>query len=235
MTKKLSLTNVILILSIFSSTFIIAQDVDLELKAGINFTFLKFDHATPVQSNIEGLLDEESSNFGIVFSAPIKKSRFRLRSEIGYTSWNDYLTLEYNLFTGLIDELQIVQNQFKNDKIYISICPEFKIHISDVDFKFHAGFLNHIDISNNIRDPDNPLINNPVLSFDSEIKLGGYTIGGAVVVKLGNIGISSSISYLSFRKSEFFAGISGSHPYFKLRQFQFAGGIVYYLGSSDKE
>jgi len=229
---KLSLTSVILILSIFSSTFIIAQDVDLELKAGTHFSFLKFAHPTPIKTEDEGMQVDFSTNFGLVLYAPILKTKFRLRTELGFTSISSLIRLKYNIDFGVGPVNERVYTRFKNDRLYIAIGPEYRVTASDVDFNFYVGLLNHANISNRTRDASTLGYTNPSPSLDSSPNIGGYVLGISAVLKLGNIGISSSISYLSFIKSEFFGE---SHPYFKLRQLQLTGGVVYSFGSDTEK
>jgi hypothetical protein len=220
-----------LLLALTSNETINAQSLEFSLSSGVHLSKYDLVHDRVISEGAEGdfgRTDKEiNADFVLGIAAPLYQQLY-LRTEIGYSQTNTFLSTTYNYdegFNGL--ERGILLSWLNNQKLYWSLLPEYRWAGKHHSIFLNAGPLLYTNIINGY---SSTLVsqtfnfNHPRDYTPWGIKVG---LGGVFWIK--QIGFSAQVGYMRFSKSQL---LNDYRPYIRYQHLTAALGVVYRIQKS---
>jgi len=196
-----------------------SQNMELEMSFGTHLSRVSYSHTSEVENNDNTFHSNGNSNYTISISSPFKGNSWYLRTEIGFIKTNSLLNYSFTFNNGIIEERRSLITNLSNQKIQLSILPEYRIALKKYSIKIYAGLIYTSDLTNTFitTNQDFLTVSYPFgarIGLSPQVKIGDYlSINGSLVfTRLGNSQLQGTFS-----------------PQINYSQFGINLGIVYVL------
>lgn len=206
-----------LLFTITCTTLGIAQ-FEMDLTTGVHLSNIKFHHSSPVDTDDDaGFQSWSSSNYTLGLTSPIGKS-WHLRTELGLLKTNTFFAIIYDYDEGLGQQSSAFVTYLSNQKMFLSILPEYRIQRKNLSINFYGGPMLTADISNSFTTSNTNLL--------PKSKPLGLKVGAGINYRIKDIGFTMNTSLAFVSKSQL---INRYHPAVSYTHIIMNFGVVYYL------
>lgn len=212
-------TNSILILAfkIIALTSTYSQKLEFDLGIGVHLSNIDFHHSSTVDTNDDsGFQAFGNANFRLGLTAPLMNNKWFLKTEMGFLKTNSFFVINYKYDDGLEEKNALRVTYLLNQKLYLSISPEYRININPIAITLNGGLIFTSDISNIMSTSNTVLVPK---SFPFGIKL-----GASIQYMWEKIGMQFNISYLKIGSSEL---QNRWHPRISYNLISLSYGLIY--------
>lgn len=210
--SHLKIKSLLLCLVLFTLK-LTSQNFEIDVSFGVPRSKLIYHHS----SEIEGSSSyNDNGNLFLIGITSKEKNNFRLRTELGFLSLNNFISISYKFDQGQGLQNGSIISSLVNQKLYLGILPEFVNNKKNHSFFLNGGLLLASNLSKVLAN-SNRVLNQEVRSF-------GMSINSGIIFKISSIGLKFNAGYSRFFKEPIF---SRYEPYISYQNINLLFGIVY--------
>jgi hypothetical protein len=212
--SHLKIKSLLLCLVLFTLK-LTGQNFEIDVSLGVPRSKLIYHH----NSEIKGTNSYNSNGnlFMIGFTSK-EKNNFRLRTELGFLSLKNYISISYKYDQGQGLQTENINSFLLNQKLYVGILPEYVKNKKNHSFFLNGGLLLATNITKGFGQIPTGSMNS---GFQDVL---GVSINSGIIFKISSIGLKFNAGYSRFFKEPIF---SRYEPYTSSQNINLLFGIVY--------
>lgn len=210
--SHLKIKSLLLCLVLFTLK-LTSQNFEIDVSFGVPRSKLIYHHS----SEIEGSSSyNDNGNLFLIGITNKEKNNFRLRTELGFLSLKNYISISYKYDQGQGLQTENINSFLLNQKLYVGILPEFVNNKKNHSFFLNGGLLLATNITKELVTSNR--------TINSDFRCFGMSINSGIIFKISSIGLKFNAGYSRFFKEPIF---SRYEPYISSQNINLLFGIVY--------
>lgn len=210
--SHLKIKSLLLCLVLFTLK-LTSQNFEIDVSLGIPRSKLIYYH----NSEINGTSSyNDNGNLFVVGFTSKGKNNFRLRTELGFLSLKNYISISYKYDQGQGLQTENINSFLLNQKLYVGILPEYVKNKKNHSFFLNGGLLLATNITKELVTSNR--------TINSDFRCFGMSINSGIIFKISSIGLKFNAGYSRFFKEPIF---SRYEPYTSSQNINLLFGIIY--------